>query len=659
MMATVLFVTPGSARGVSPLQGVWGNSYGSLMRIKVKGQRITGCYRSTTGSAGAYKVLGFSDPAPDEASRTTVLAVALSWRSYLGGKHDTSWHWTSVMSGQYFVDKDGEKLELVNVLNASTVIPGQNAAPGLYPETLTFKRYHDQSWSCPEPSPSGHPAKSPITGSWKGEQVTLTMGDSGNGVLTGCFTQGGAQFPVVGYYDGDTTYPLLAPAGIQAISLIVSGEDLQGNNHHSTLALVGWLSTEDGGMDLYTFRAAALAKYMSNKLGHMTLVKDGAKAARGTGVLVVPLRMGLARNNGATPWYGEFAIGAGDDPSAHQLFKFIVDTGTASTWVTSKACDTIPCRHHRRYNPDLSLTHAWIDPKEYGSELGPWGEFRFKIGRDSWHVWATSLNDQHVLKLYSVENMIFLEATALIDGKTPDCTFNRNWDDLVQDGSLAIPSTNAGSPSSQLLDLLMRNGYVNRKLVSYWTSRRLNRGEAIFGGLDTSRYDQESLRYYPVTKEIATADKGPEIWSVRLAELRVVNAKVELPPEGTAFVLDTGSSRFKGDPGIIANTIKLITDDGKRPSRVTSSSDLAGYPDLTIVLVDGDGRRNEYTLTADQYFQEFPDCWHLAFHPLQPTKNSSAAGMFLAGSIFLDHYYVVFDYTTDPVTVGLATRVDP
>ena len=63
-----------------------------------------------------------------------------------------------------------------------------------------------------------------------------------------------------------------------------------------------------------------------------------------------------------------------------------------------------------------------------------------------------------------------------------------------------------------------------------------------------------------------------------------------------------------------------------------------------------------FTLTARQYFQQFPDSLHLAFHPLYPTKNSSTTNMLLAGSIFLDHYFTVFDYTTSPARVGVAKK---
>jgi hypothetical protein len=380
-------------------------------------------------------------------------------------------------------------------------------------------------------------------------------------------------------------------------------------------------------------------------------------------VLVIPLRMGLAKDNGASPWYGELAIGGGpaaDAGSARQLFKFIMDTGTSSTWVTSRECDTVPCRHHRRYDPQLSETHVWIDQQVRDSELGPWGKFQFKVGQDTWHFWAVDpQRGEQDRTLYSVPGMKFLEAVTLIDGQNPDGTANTNWDDLVQDGSLAIPSENAASTSTQLLDLLLAGKWVDRKLVSYWTNRELNRGEVVLGGFNETRYDPASLRTYPVSRDITSADNASSLWSVRLDEIRVGDTQVELPSGGAALAVDTGSSRFKGDPAIVDDIVNLLTDNGARPQRVKDPAALDSYPDLTIVLVDQDGGRNEYTLLAHEYFQEFPDDWRLAFHALQPTESSSTAGLLLAGSVFLDHYYTVFDYTTDPVRIGIAERVDP
>jgi hypothetical protein len=582
-----------------------------------------------------------------------VFAVAVSWRSYLGGPGDASWHWMSTMSGQYWVENGEECLEVINALYAPTILPGQNKSAGLYPESLTFKRYHDQAWIPPKKQEHASTTSGALSGSWYGENTRLLLVDIGNGTLTGLCEKAGHALPVTGFYDSDLTSPSPRDDRIRAIALVLSSEDTAEHNQHSVEALIGSVECDDGKMELYTFSTTPLVRYTANRLGKVTLQRTGAPAHK---TVAVPLKMGLAKDNGATPWYGELAIGGGDKPEDGQLLKFIMDTGTDSTWVSSKECDTIPCRHHRRYDPALSDSHVFVDTTEHTSELGPWGEFRFKTGKDRWQFWGQSASPATNRHLYSVDDMVFLEATELIDGKQPDGSFNRNWDDLVQDGSLAIPSDSAGSPSTQLLDLLIKNGDVGSKIVSYWTSRAFNRGEVIFGGTDTNRYVTDTLAFYPVDKTIAKQDGESALWTVALKELRVGTNTLQFPSTGMAFVLDTGSSRFKGDPGVINEIIRQITDNGKRPITASPEADLSAYPDLTIVLTDANGKANEYKLTADQYFQHFPDHRQLAFHPLPPMAGSSAKGIFLAGSIFLDHYYTIYDYTTNPMRVGIAER---
>ncbi len=653
-----------------PINGVWTNSYGSIMRLQAEGGAITGYYSSTTGSTGVYKIVGFYDPEPTSKSRGTTVALAIAWRSYVGGEGGTGSHWTSTMSGKYFVDKDQEKMELINALSTSSVHEGENAEEGLYPESLTFKRYYDQSWETTKPPVKEYSDVSPIIGTWGNELITLVIEKATkDGFVEGICSIAGDEFPFNGCYDYDLASPLPAPAGIRAVSLVISNRDSKGNNHHSQMALSGLLHEKEGRLDLYGFKTFSLTKYTSNRLSYISLVKqqdEGKKNAmepEEAGTLVLPVYRGLAKNNGATPWYVEMAIGDCSGNTGRddlQLFKFIFDTGTACTWVTSKECDTVPCKHHSRYDFSDSKTHKWIDREEKLSQLGPWGEFAYKVSQDNWCFWASNpKQDKCLRKLYGLPGMKFMEATKLIDGKNPDGTFNTNWDDLVQDGSLSIPSDSAGNPSDHVMDMLISHKLIDRKLVSYWTSREFNRGEVIFGGLDSSRYNPKTLKYYSVDEKASAADNNLCFWAVDLDKILVGDAQVKLPSKNVTFVLDTGSSRFKGDPKIISEIINLITSNGEKPQKVTKASDLDNYPDLTIVLVDQDGNPNNYTLTAHEYFQEFPDGWRLAFHGLQATKDSSTADELLAGSMFIDHYYTVYDYTTDPVRVGIAERIDP
>jgi hypothetical protein len=116
--------------------------------------------------------------------------------------------------------------------------------------------------------------------------------------------------------------------------------------------------------------------------------------------------------------------------------------------------------------------------------------------------------------------------------------------------------------------------------------------------------DFKIRQYYPVSRDITAADESSCLWSVQLAEIRVGDSQVELPSGGAAFVLDTGSSRFKGDPTIVDHIVNLITDNGTRPQAVKDPADLDSFPDFTIVLVDQDGSRSEYTLSVREYFYD-------------------------------------------------------
>jgi len=646
--------------------GVWTNSFGSIMRLRAGNGTIKGYYSSTTGSSGVYKIVGFYDSNPGSGSKGIALSLAIPWRSYLRGKGDTSWHWASTMSGMYFAGEHEEKMELVNALCSSTVVKGQNPETGVYPESLTFVRYSDQHWQCPKAPPEKYSLNSPIIGTWKGKDITIVIRKvTQDGFIQGSCTIMNEEFPVLGCYDYNTKSPRPAAKGIQSVAIVVSNKSNKGKNQHSQLALSGILYTNENKMNLHGFKTSSLTRYTSNRLSYVTLAKQTDTyretvpgTENGKGVIVLPVRIGLAKNNGASPWYVELGIGKSE--ADYQLFKFLFDTGTASTWITSKECDTVPGRHHRRYDRNQSSAHRWIDRKKKTSELGPWGEFAYKVSRDTWYFSAGGAQqNKSVRKLHHIPKMKFMEATELIDGKTPDGIFNTNWDDLVPDGSLAVPCEGKGNPSDRLLDMLVKHGYVDKKLVSYWTSRKLNRGEAIFGGFNESKYDNKSLKYYPVDNRITSADQTPELWCVNLKRILIGRSEVKFPSKNAGFVLDSGSSRFKGDPEIIRNIVNLITGNGKRPQKVTKSSDLNTYPDFTIVLVDQNGDSNKYTLTAHEYFQEFPDGWCLAFHEMPPSRNSSVDNLLLAGSIFLDNYYTVYDYTTTPLRVGIAERVDP
>lgn len=151
------------------LAGVWRNSYGSTMSLKLESPNlITGIYRSSTGSTGTYEVVGYQtavDPAP---SLGQAAALAIDWHSVVQGPPDNSWHWVSGLSGQLSIQNGVEQLVLAHALVASVDFPGL-AAAGTYIDKLTYQRVSEAPEESAVPAAAQGPAATgvdPLIGSW-------------------------------------------------------------------------------------------------------------------------------------------------------------------------------------------------------------------------------------------------------------------------------------------------------------------------------------------------------------------------------------------------------------------------------------------------------------------------------------------------------------
>ena len=122
-------------------------------------------------------------------------------------------------------------------------------------------------------------------------------------------------------------------------------------------------------------------------------------------------------------------------------------------------------------------------------------------------------------------------------------------------------------------------------------------------------------------------------------------------------MFDTGSSRFKGDP-IIIDKIKCVITGGQQCGRervrikqedFERTVDL--FPAITVRLGGED-----FSLNPRQYFVRFVEYdqdntghvfWELALNELD-----GMPGTVIVGSVFLDHYYSIYQY--DPANPGNA-----
>jgi len=270
------------------IQGVWENSYGSIMKIETLGNQLKGCYSSQTTSPGSFYLDGFTKTSLNPKYHSTTLAIAISWRAYNKIQTDSSLHWTSSMSGMYSVDESSgatvEKIELINAINAPGPTAGANTEAGLYPGTLVFSRYSNQNWKCPDENEKiNHLEKVKIglNGVWQdgNSSLTLIKDKEKNGLITGIYADSKFKFPLVGYFDYAPEQKPRVPTGAVSISFVVSNLSLNGVDHKHQLAFSGNLMGEK--LELFTFKTFDLVGYTSSKLiGKRTFIKNTHKVKK-------------------------------------------------------------------------------------------------------------------------------------------------------------------------------------------------------------------------------------------------------------------------------------------------------------------------------------------------------------------------------------------
>ncbi len=341
--------------------------------------------------------------------------------------------------------------------------------------------------------------------------------------------------------------------------------------------------------------------------------------------IVFPLTLGKLTDDGATPWGSEMGLG-----TPEQRLKFMIDSGTDNTWVTAKACTTNACLAHGRFNAEQSASYEVLDPKPVQKDFGPWGTMTVVMGAD---VFTLVRADRNLVK--TQEKMHF-EAAIHYTG----CRFQ----ELACDGGVAIPSPywkKQGVTEALMLQLI-KDGKIEKPLASFWMDTAKAVGECTFGFDDARRYKPETLQW--LSLQDMSGSSLDYLWSVKLDAFLVDGEKAEATMGN--FVLDSGSSFFKGPSDLIDSLVRVVTRNGALPTYVSSEKALDAYPEISLLL---GGRR--YPLVPRQYFLKLnEEYWELGIQTLAGMPD----GMLLVGSIFLDTVYTIFDYGEK--RIGLAER---
>lgn len=263
------------------ISGSWQNEYGSIMVLEQSSARVSGTYRSSTGSTGEYLVLGSTDPNPNP-SRGQSLALSIFWRSTSGGDSDPSWHWVSGMSGQLTQINSKPTLNLIHALVATTDDP-QVANIGTYIDKLLYTQTTLPSSRREVTMPKlGAKVGDPIEGTWTCNQdrstsLILQVDDIESGVVSGQLLIAQIPYQLMGFTDTYFASDMVLQG--LAVTAMVTGDTQQ---PAKCIALAGSLNrAEDilSLLDLTSQGTAPDSTYIQTKVRGLTFHRSGTTVA--------------------------------------------------------------------------------------------------------------------------------------------------------------------------------------------------------------------------------------------------------------------------------------------------------------------------------------------------------------------------------------------
>lgn len=314
----------------------------------------------------------------------------------------------------------------------------------------------------------------------------------------------------------------------------------------------------------------------------------------------------IQTDNGATPWYTNLKIG-----SARQSLRFAMDTGTSHSWITSVRCTTDACLNHQRFDFAGSTSYKQVTSQYNPGNIsfGPWGTMTVSLGQDTLRFTKPGEKKETEIEEYN------LYISQQYQGD--------QFRDLIWEGAIGVPVHLPETvDSSELINILFQD--IPFKHPSLFFNYKQGKMQFIDLG-----YNEPMPGL--VKCKLKENHLLPNTWIINLDKI-IVNSDTLY--SDTDFCIDTGSSRFKGDPLIINEIKKQLTYNGLLPEYMAKKKpDFSAYPDFILKINNA-----TITVTPDQYFEKLAENYYvMGFHPMD-----GLGGILLAGSTFLEHYNPVF-----------------
>ncbi|WP_229953492.1 pepsin/retropepsin-like aspartic protease family protein [Parasphingorhabdus litoris] len=381
----------------------------------------------------------------------------------------------------------------------------------------------------------------------------------------------------------------------------------------------------------------------------------------------LPLQRGGLSGNGAAPWFTD-ALSIGESK-----MDVVLDNGSHFNWATSDRCTTPACNAHKKVNTAAGNI-AWIDESPMDISWGPWGTMAVGVGKGTYNLADgngsyLSYDQNLTLSLnYSGPKFEYLPWGAGITLPSDSrCVWSVPANPICPtfDGTVEKPKgskISSGLSSSFLLyDLYFNADKLQYPQYSLFTDRPTRSGSFYMGGDNYEVFDKSTAVNLP-----PRSTPLGYLWGTKLHEMKVGSTSLGAF-ESATIVLDTGSSRFKGDAAhiipILNQLLKVRDSNGMpvfertfegTPQKWTSLKYRKGgpkdHPNLPPISIEigqsckgVDGQHLVLTLAPDQYSYRIEEgdqrgTWAVSVHVLDGLP------FLLVGSTVLDLVYSRYSY---------------